>query len=74
MDGRTQGEQKFIDQYTRKFMVEWSRNQVAGHPTPVVSTNNNKVYVTSVVSKGWLAKDLSKVTSKGFGIAASFLK
>lgn len=74
MEGRTQGEMKFIDRFTRKFLVKWALGQIAGKEHPVVTTANSRVYVTYAHSKGWLTSKKNRLTSTGFGVAASFLK
>ena len=75
LTGRSQGEVKFIDRYARKMLVEWARWQAIGDPLLNVPQKASAILFRDyAVSKGWISKDGTRVLSKGFGVAASFLK
>ena len=79
MAERTKAEEAFIDQYTRKLMVEWAKQSLAfgsvNEPTTADLTSGMMVYFDFALSKGWLSKrEPHRLTAKGFGVAASFLK
>jgi len=67
----TKAEDAFIDQMTRKKLVAMADSLIQdgesrGLPEP---------YRTHALERGWLSKrDPNKLTGKGYGIAASFLK
>lgn len=77
----------FIDQMTRKLLVQWADHEVvcseapirvvssiAGQRRAVVYSAPN-VYVEHALSKGWITKRAPhRLTAKGFTAAASFLK
>ena len=73
--------QDFIDQYTRKLLVGWSHHEVAAD-TPVELEEcgpqqcayGYRVYVEYAINKGWLVKDGSRVSARGFSVAGSFLR
>ena len=71
-------EQGFIDQYTRKLMVEWARHTVvrgtiiAGAGAEFMTTLG--VFRDYALQKKWLVKDGSRVSAKGFATAAAFLR
>lgn len=78
MTGRSKAEENFIDQYTRKLLVEWAYSQVA---TPLneeavrTASLGRPVFFAHALAKGWLTKrEPHRLTAKGFGVAASFLK
>lgn len=76
---RSKGEEAFIDQYTRKMMVEWAKQSIAfgglNEPTPADIKGGMMVYFDHALSKGWLTKRTPhRLTAKGFQVAASFLK
>jgi hypothetical protein len=73
--------QDFTDQYTRKLLVDWAHHEVAaGHPveaqpcSPSPCAYGQVIYVEYAIEKGWLVKDGSRVSAKGFAIAAAFLR
>jgi hypothetical protein len=79
MAERTKAEEAFIDQYTRKLMVEWAKQSLAfgsvNEPTTADLKSGMMVYFDFALSKGWLSKrEPHRLTAKGFGVAASFLK
>ena len=75
---RTKSEEAFIDQYTRKLLVEWAVHMIL---YPDGSIENPEIryilnpYIDHALSKGWLTKrEPHRLTAKGFQVAASFLK
>ena len=71
----------FIDQNTRRMLVDWAHHEVAaGEPvelqpcSPSPCAYGQEVYVAYAIDKGWLVKDGSRVSAKGFAVAASFLR
>jgi hypothetical protein len=69
--------QDFIDQYTRKLLADWCHYEVAtGSPHPWMGGSEYalQLYVDHAVDRGWLVKDGSRVSAKGFAVAASFLR
>jgi hypothetical protein len=75
---RSKAEEAFIDQYTRKMMVEWAKQSIA-HGGLNEPTTPGKgwmmVYFDHARAKGWLTKRTPhRPTAKGFGVAVSFLK
>jgi hypothetical protein len=75
MADRSKGEQNFIDQMTRKLLVGWAHHLVQ-HPEGTVPLKGIAIaYQSHALSKGWLTKrEPHRLTAKGFGVAASFLK
>ena len=68
-----QGQKKFLDQYTRKFLVEWAYHYLV-HDRFARVDHENLMFLDHAITKGWVSKDKSKVTSKGYATATSFLK
>jgi hypothetical protein len=73
--------QDFIDQYTRKLLVDWAHHEAAAGAlveleacSPKQCAYGYRVYVAHAVGRGWLVKDGSRVSAKGFAVAASFLR
>lgn len=64
-------EQVFIDQMTRKKMVEWCDHEVQ-HPDE--KDLFEPPYRDYAISKGWLSKDGTKILAAGWQTAARFLK
>ena len=76
---RTKAEENFIDQHTRKMMVEWAKQSIAfgglNEPTPADIKGGMMVYLDHALAKGWLTKRIPhRATAKGFSVATSFLK
>lgn len=63
-------EQEFIDQMTRKLLVDWCDAQIRGGGW----VSSPSVYLEYARSKGWLSKTDDRVLSTGFETAARFLK
>ena len=71
---RSKAEENFIDQCTRKLLVEWAKQSIAfgGLSEPAGA---RMIYFDHALAKGWLTKrEPHRLTAKGFGVAASFLK
>ena len=67
----TKAEDAFIDQMTRKKLVAMADSLIQGGE----SRGLPEPYRTHALERGWLSKrDPNKLTGKGYGIAASFLK
>jgi hypothetical protein len=73
-------EQLFIDQMTRKFMVDWcdaylKSNKMLG---PLQQSGSSpwtpSVYLQHAMDKGWVSKDGQKILSSGWQTATRFLK
>ena len=83
-DDFTAGQAKFIDQYTRKLMVQWchetlqmNRSLVArpgGLQAPAFGLDRDNVYVQYAISKKWVSAKDDKILSAGWATAAAFLK
>jgi len=80
MTERSKGELAFIDQFTRKLMVEWGRQCLAhgslNEPTKADLGNDlTMACVEHALTKGWLTKrEPRKLTARGWSVAVSFLK
>lgn len=71
MSDHSKGEIAFIDQMTRKLLVQWADNQVrSGH----IGKDLPGVYVEYAISKKWLLKDGTQLSSTGWSTATRFLK
>ena len=75
-DGRSKGEQAFIHEYTRNLLIKWAAHQLQHGSMPGADKRDKGliVCVEHAVSKGWVSKDRTKVTSAGFKSAASRCK
>jgi hypothetical protein len=76
---RTKAEENFIDQYTRKLLVEWAKQTIAfgsiNEPTKSDEKTGMLIYFEHAKSKGWVGKSIPhRLTAKGFASAAAFLK
>lgn len=73
---RSAGEEGFINEYTRKLLVQWCDFQVRtgrlafDDPERVIW----KPYVEYAQAKGWLSKDGTKILAPGWKTAAAFLR
>ena len=74
----SRAEQNFIDQFTRKSLVEWAQACISGESIPEAWLEEGsawKPYMDHALKKGWVSKRLPrKLTSSGFDAAAAFLK
>lgn len=73
----------FIDQYTRKLLVDWAHHQVTetqGGIPPLEVCGRQQCsygyapYIAHAISKGWLSKDGQRVLARGYAVATSALK
>jgi len=77
---RSKPEEAFIDQYTRKLTVEWAKQTSAWGQInePTKTDLKNPLLVACfehAKAKGWVGKSKpARLTAKGFGTAAAFLK
>ena len=75
MAERTKGEQNFIDQYTRKLLVEWGDLCLKNGALSDGGWNQHQVYLDHALTKGWVTKKVPhSLTAKGWGTAAAFLR
>lgn len=76
MSERSAAEQEFIDQYTRKLMVEWCAATAATGMSPTAARIQPELdpFVQHAITKTWLAKDGSRILTNGWLTAARFLK
>lgn len=71
MAGRSKGELAFIDQMTRKLLVDWADHQVReGH----LPESLKGVYFDYAQERKWILKDGTKLSSTGWATAMRFLK
>lgn len=69
----TSGEAKFLDQYTRKLMVEWCHQTLTTKAAPKIQPEH-LVYRDYAITKKWLSAKDGSVISAGWATAAAFLK
>ncbi len=69
----TSGEARFLDQYTRRLMVQWCHDALANKRVPIIATEHH-VYRDYAITKKWLSAKDGKVMSAGWAVAAAFLK
>ena len=73
-DQLTSGEAQFLDQYTRRLMVQWCHIQLTTGNAPVPSSPDLQVYFDYAKTKGWLSRKDGMVLSAGWKVGAAFLK
>ena len=71
----------FIDQYTRRLLIDWAHHQVTSPEPPEflercgnTCAYSHQVYIEHAINKGWVSKDGKRVLAKGFTVAASAIK
>lgn len=69
----TSGETQFIDQYTRRLMIEWCHSALTNGTGMPAFRPTDALYRNHAIVKKWLNKD-GKVISAGWKTAAAFLK
>tara|TARA_B100001094_G_scaffold282235_1_gene294213 strand:+ start:4023 stop:4310 length:288 start_codon:yes stop_codon:yes gene_type:complete len=79
MAERTKAEENFIDQYTRKLLVDWAYTQTVRpmdeDPLKSMHLHGRPVFLEHALARGWLTKRTPhRLTAKGFSVATSFLK
>jgi hypothetical protein len=72
-DTLTSGEAKFLDQYTRKLMVQWCHEALVSDSPPKIPPEY-KVYRDYAITKKWLSSKDGSILSAGWATAAAFLK
>ena len=78
----TKAEQTFIDQYTRKLLIDWAHHQVVSPENPIrletcgpqECAYGHQAYINYAMGKGWVSKDGTRVLAKGFTVATSAVK
>ena len=83
----TKAAQNFIDQYTRKLLIDWAHHQITSSlddtipPPPDLEVcgahqcaYGYAPYVEHAISTGWLSKDGKRLLAKGLAVATSALK
>lgn len=69
---------QFIDQMTRKLLVDWCDREVRELPPPInpnpLCRDTGGLYAEHAKLKGWVSKDGTKILSAGYQTAARFLK
>ena len=78
----TKAEQTFIDQYTRKLLIDWAHHQLSAPETPFrletcgpsECAYGHQIYINYAMSKGWVSKDGTRVLAKGFTVATAAVK
>lgn len=71
----TKGEMNFVDQFTRRLMVDWANTCIQSGELPLRWFETNHPYSDHALEKGWVGKrEPRKLTSKGWATAAAFLK
>ena len=68
----TKAEEDFVEEYTRSLLPTWGDCCIRGQELDLDIVQNP--YAKCAFDKGWLTKDAKRLTAKGFGVAASFLK
>ena len=70
------GEVEFIEQMTRKMMVNWCDCVIRGIPLMNLfhEPTGAEIYAEHAKAKGWISKDGTRVLSEGWKTAARFLK
>lgn len=69
---RSAGEQEFINQMTRKKLVDWCYDAIHGGSFSVVMQDRH--YLEYAKLKKWVSADGSRILSPGWETAARFLK
>jgi hypothetical protein len=75
---RSAGEEAFINEITRKFLVAWCQHQIEteGLPSPDWPGLEGwtQPYIEYAQKKGWLSKDGTRILAPGWKTAATFLR
>lgn len=75
---RSKGEESFIHEYTRNLLIQWADHCIRFGSLPArtdsASDKAAQVYLDHAISKGWVTKDGTKLTSAGFASAAARCK
>ena len=77
----TKAEQNFIENYTKRLLIDWAHHQVTSPEIPEflercgnTCAYNHQKYIDFAIYKGWVSKDGKRVLAKGFTAAVSALK
>ena len=74
----TKAELNFINEMTRKLLVEWCTKSLQGRrPVEICDfalDSYTRIYIEHAVNKKWLSADGSRVLATGFNTAAAFLR
>jgi hypothetical protein len=71
----TKGQLDFIDQHTRKLMVNWCDHALHTGTIPKDNgTGRGIIYLQYAIKKKWIAADGTRVLAAGWSTAARFLK
>ena len=71
----TKGEQDLIVEQTKRLLVLWGTHQIEYGTGPSEQEGtSDSVFLWLAMDKGWVAKDGTRVLSKGFKVAAAFLR
>lgn len=73
---RSKGEHTFIHEYTRTLLIKWAAHQIQHGSMPKADSRDKGAvaFLDHAIAKGWVSKDGTKVTSKGFQSAAARCK
>lgn len=69
----TAGQTKFLDQYTRKLMVQWCHESLSGLGVPTFRPADS-IYRDYAIQKKWVSHKDGSVIAAGWATAAAFLK
>lgn len=77
---RSAGEEAFINEMTRQFLVGWCHYQISHGQLPHILPALNSLagwedpYVDFAVKKGWVSKGRDRILSTGWKTAAAYLR
>jgi hypothetical protein len=74
LDGKTKGEQDFLKEYTRTRLVMWCAREMRGKDPFMPEEDRVSVFADVAEANGWVRKDRAGVTSKGYSVAAAYLR
>jgi len=67
---RPAGEEAFLNEYTRTYLVHWCDIQIHGGTLDMDASP----YTEYAKARGWLSKDGTKILAPGWKTAAAFLR
>ena len=74
----TKGQQKYVDQMTRKLLVEWCFEELSPMKYATFlkddDHNENALYIEYAQHKKWVSADGDKVLAAGWNTASAFLR
>ena len=74
MEEMSKKELLFLDQMTRKYMVEWCAFTLMTEHLPLDIATTKNPYFRYALHKKWISADRTKILSSGWETAARFLK